>query len=161
MDSVERIRISTVVNGRPWEGEIPVHEVLAVFLRERLRLTGTKISCASEVCGACAVLLDGEPVSSCTVLALEARGRSIETVEGLSTGDELTPLQEAFVRNVAVQCGFCTPGQLVTATSLLRRSVAPTHAEIVEYMHGNICRCGCYPAIAQSIREAATSPRGS
>ncbi len=159
MDSVERVRLATTVNGQPWEGEIPIHEVLAEFLRERLRLTGTKVSCASEVCGACTVLVDGAPVSSCALLALEVHGRAVETVEGLAGGDSLTPLQEAFVRNVGTQCGFCTPGQLMAATSLLRTKRAPTHGEITEYMRGNICRCGCYPEIARSIREAADQTR--
>lgn len=155
MDSVESRPLRTTVNGTKWEGDVPVHEVLAEFLRERLRLTGTKVSCASEICGACTVLVDGVPVSSCTFLALEADGKAIETVEGLADHDSLTPLQAAFIRNVGAQCGFCTSGQLMTATSLLRTNPAPTHAEISEYMRGTICRCGCYPAIAQSIREAA------
>ncbi len=159
MDSVEAIHVRTTVNGDPWEGEVPVYEVLSQFLRERLRLTGTKVSCASEVCGACTVLVGGQPVSSCTFLALEVDGRTVETVEGLATGETLTPLQDAFVRNVGAQCGFCTPGQLMTATSLLRAKTSPAHAEIAEYMRGNICRCGCYPAIAQSIREASEQPR--
>lgn len=151
----QAVAISTTVNGQPWSGSVPVQEVLLDFLRYRLRLTGTKRSCESEVCGACTVLVDGRPVSSCTYLALEARGRQVLTVEGLAEGDQLTPLQQAFVRNVGMQCGYCTSGQLIAATGLLIANPAPNRDEIAAWMSGNICRCGCYAAIAQSITEAA------
>src|SRR5438128_5760475 len=104
--------LSLTVNGRRWSGEVPVEETLLEFLRGRLGLTGTKRSCESEVCGACTVLVDGHPTSSCTYLAFEANGRSVTTIEGLAQGDRLDPLQDAFIRNVAAQCGYCTPGQI-------------------------------------------------
>jgi aerobic-type carbon monoxide dehydrogenase small subunit (CoxS/CutS family) len=153
----ETVSVSTTINGRAWQGDIAASEVLSDLLRERVGLTGTKVSCASEVCGACTVLVDDMPVSSCTMLALEVRGRSVTTVEGLASGAQLDPLQEAFVRNVATQCGFCTPGQLMAAKSLLSSIPRPTEAEIAEHMRGNICRCGCYPAIARSIKQVSTS----
>jgi carbon-monoxide dehydrogenase small subunit len=147
--------VAVTVNGQAWRGAVPVEEVLLEFLRERLHLTGTKRSCESEVCGACTVLVDGQPVSSCNFLAFETNGRTVTTVEGLAVGDQLSPLQEAFVRNVGTQCGYCTPGQLMAATALLSVNPAPTYDEIAAWMTGNICRCGCYVAIAQSIQEAA------
>jgi aerobic-type carbon monoxide dehydrogenase small subunit (CoxS/CutS family) len=154
----QTIELTTTVNGRAWSGSVPVHEVLLDFLRSRLGLTGTKRSCESEVCGACTVLVDGQPVSSCTYLAFEARGKQVLTVEGLAQGDRLSPLQEAFVRNVGMQCGYCTSGQLMAATALLQANPKPSREEIAEWMAGNICRCGCYQAIAQSILEAAGLP---
>lgn len=151
----QTVEITTTVNGQPWSGSVPVQEVLLDFVRYRLRLTGTKRSCEAEVCGACTVLVDGRPVSSCTYLAFEARGKQVLTVEGLANGDQLTPLQDAFVRNVGMQCGYCTSGQLMAATGLLMANPAPNQDEIAAWMSGNICRCGCYAAIAQSIVEAA------
>jgi aerobic carbon-monoxide dehydrogenase small subunit len=147
--------IAVTVNGRAWTGEVPAEEVLLDFLRYRLGLTGTKRSCESEVCGACTVLVNDEPVSSCTYLAFEADGKRVLSVEGLADGDQLDPLQAAFVRNVGMQCGYCTPGQLMAAKALLLMNPRPTYEEIAEWMSGNTCRCGCYSAIAQSILEAA------
>lgn len=147
------IPISVLVNSSRWEGEVPPEERLLDFLRQRLRLTGTKWSCESQVCGACTVLIDGFPVSSCSFLAFEADGKHVETVESLEVDGRLSPLQDAFVRNVATQCGYCTPGQLMAATSLLRHNPAPTHEEMAHWMDGNICRCGCYPAITTAINE--------
>jgi aerobic carbon-monoxide dehydrogenase small subunit len=151
--SPQPIRISVSVNGERWQGEVAPHERLLDLLRQRLRLTGTKWSCESQMCGACTVLVDGGPVSSCSYLAFEADGKHVETVEGLATDGQLSPLQESFVRNVAVQCGYCTPGQLMAATALLRHNPAPTHEEMAHWMDGNLCRCGCYPAIATAIEE--------
>ena len=155
MTSVQTMPIRLSINGQEWTGEIPVEEVLLDTLRTRLQLTGTKRSCESEVCGACTVLVDGEPVSSCTYLTFEADGRQVTTVEGLAQGDKLDPLQEAFIRNVGAQCGYCTPGQLMAAKALLRENPRPTRDDISEWMSGNICRCGAYVAIAQSIVEAS------
>lgn len=155
MNTLQELEIELVVNGQPWRGSVPVEEVLLDFLRQRLGLTGTKRGCESEVCGACTVLVDGQPFSSCTYLAFEATAKRVTTVEGLAAGDTLHPLQEAFIRNVAAQCGYCTPGQLMAAVALLDRNPAPTYDEIADWMTGNICRCGCYPAIATAIREAA------
>jgi aerobic-type carbon monoxide dehydrogenase small subunit (CoxS/CutS family) len=147
--------LSVTINGTPWSGEVPVEETLLEFLRVRLGLTGTKRSCESEVCGACTVLVENRPVSACNYLAFEADGKSVLTIEGLAQGDELDPLQEAFIRNIGAQCGYCTPGQIMAARALLMTKPNPTREEMAEWMDGNICRCGAYPAIAKSILEAA------
>lgn len=143
------------VNGKSWSGEIRIEETLLEFLRDRLRLTGTKRSCESEVCGACTVLIDSRPVSSCNYLAFEAHGKTVLTIEGVARGVELDPLQEAFIRNIGAQCGYCTPGQIMAAKALLMNNPNPTRQQIAEWLSGNICRCGAYGAIAQSILEAA------
>ena len=155
LKTLQTTKIALRINDKPWSGEVPVEEVLLDFLRYRVGLTGTKRSCESEVCGACTVLVDGNPTSSCSYLAFEAAGKSVTTVEGLAQGEALDPLQEAFIRNVGAQCGYCTPGQLMTARALLLVNPSPTYEEIQDWMKGNICRCGCYPAIATSILEAA------
>ncbi len=146
--------LSLTVNGQSWSGEIPVQETLLEFLRSRLRLTGTKRSCESEVCGVCTVLVDERPVSACNYLAFEAHEKSVVTIEGIARGDELDPLQEAFIRNIGAQCGYCTPGQIMVAKALLMENPDPTREQIAEWLSGNICRCGAYGAIAQSIVEA-------
>jgi len=143
------------VNGKTWGGEIPIEETLLDFLRLRLRLTGTKRSCESQVCGACTVLVDNRAVSSCNYLAFEVHGKSVLTIEGLANSQGLDPLQEAFIRNVGAQCGYCTPGQIMAAKALLLEKPSPTREEVAEWLSGNICRCGAYPAIAQSIMEVA------
>jgi aerobic-type carbon monoxide dehydrogenase small subunit (CoxS/CutS family) len=147
--------LSLTVNCKCWSGEVPIEETLLELLRNRLRLTGTKRSCESEVCGACTVLVDNRPVSSCSYLAFEAHEKSVLTIEGVARGDELDPLQEAFIRNIGAQCGYCTPGQIMTAKALLMDNPNPTREQIAEWLSGNICRCGAYGAIAQSILEAA------
>lgn len=149
------VSLSLTVNGRAWTGEVPVAETLLEFLRIRLRLTGSKRSCESEVCGACTVLVDHRPVSSCSYLVFEAQGKSVLTIEGLAQGERLDPLQEAFIRNIGAQCGYCTPGQIMAAKALLLENPSPTREQIAEWLNGNICRCGAYPAIAKSIIEAA------
>lgn len=143
------------VNGNTWGGQVPIEETLLDLLRLRLRLTGTKRSCESQVCGACTVLVDNRAVSSCNYLAFEVHGKSVLTIEGLANGQGLDPLQEAFIRNIGAQCGYCTPGQIMAAKALLLEKPSPTREEIAEWLSGNICRCGAYPAIAQSIIEAA------
>ncbi len=153
--TLQSIDVSLTINGKPWSGPVPAEEVLLDFLRERIGLTGTKRSCESQVCGACTVLVDGQPISSCSFLTFEACNRSVTTIEGLAVGEHLDPLQTAFIRNVGAQCGYCTPGQLMAAKALLLQNPSPTYDQIAEWMKGNICRCGCYPAIAQSILEAA------
>jgi aerobic-type carbon monoxide dehydrogenase small subunit (CoxS/CutS family) len=160
METVELRTQSTfnlflTVNGKAWGGEVPIEETLLDFLRLRLRLTGTKRSCESQVCGACTVLVDNRAVSSCNYLAFEAHGKSVLTIEGLANGERLDPLQEAFIRNIGAQCGYCTPGQIIAAKALLMEKPSPTREEIAEWLSGNICRCGAYPAIAQSIIEVA------
>lgn len=159
LHTLQTVDVSLTVNGTRWTGSIPVEEVLLELLRSEIGLTGTKRGCESEVCGACTVLVDGRPVSSCSFLAFEANGATVTTIEGLADGDKLHPLQEAFIRNVAAQCGYCTPGQVMAATALLAENPAPTYDEIAHWLMGNICRCGCYPAIATSILEAAEELR--
>jgi aerobic carbon-monoxide dehydrogenase small subunit len=151
--------LSLTVNGKSWSDEIPIEETLLELLRNRLRLTGTKRSCESEVCGACTVLVDGRPVSSCSYLAFEAHEKSVLTIEGVARDDELDPLQEAFIRNIGAQCGYCTPGQIMAAKALLTENPHPTRDQVAEWLSGNICRCGAYGAIAQSILEAAEQYR--
>jgi carbon-monoxide dehydrogenase small subunit len=147
--------LRTRINGRDYALDIEQHQTLAEVLRDRLHLTGTKVSCDVQVCGACTVLLQGLPVSACTVLAYEARGREVLTVEGLASPEgELHPLQQAFIEENAFQCGFCTPGMLLAARSLLDHQPDATDAEIVEYMEGNICRCTGYRPILAAIRRA-------
>jgi aerobic-type carbon monoxide dehydrogenase small subunit (CoxS/CutS family) len=153
------IQLTLTINATPWSGEVAVQETLLELLRSRLRLTGTKRSCESQVCGACTVLVDNKPVSSCSYLAFEADGKAVLTIEGVAPGERLDPLQEAFVRNIGAQCGYCTPGQIMVAKALLMANPSPSRAEIAAWMSGNICRCGAYPAIAQSILEAAESHR--
>ncbi|HLG72230.1 MAG TPA: (2Fe-2S)-binding protein [Chloroflexota bacterium] len=155
IETLQTLPVRFNLNGQDWSGEVPVEEVLLETLRSRLQLTGTKRSCESEVCGACTVLVGDEPVSSCTYLTFEADGKRVLTVEGLAQDGKLDPLQEAFIRNVGAQCGYCTSGQLMAAKALLLRNPHPTREEIVDWMSGNICRCGCYYEIAQSIEEAA------
>jgi aerobic-type carbon monoxide dehydrogenase small subunit (CoxS/CutS family) len=161
MQTLQTVALNLTVNGRPWRGEVPVEEVLLDLLRTRIGLTGTKRGCESEVCGACEVLVDGAPVSSCNYLAFEADGRSITTIEGVADGEQLHPVQDAFIRNAAAQCGYCTPGQIMSAVALLREDPSPTYESIAHWLVGNICRCGCYPAIARSIMEAAGELRDS
>ena len=154
-DLKKTFSVSLTVNGEPWSGEVPIEETLLELLRNRLHLTGTKRSCESEVCGACTVLVDNRPMSSCNYLAFEAHKKSVITIEGVALGDELDPLQEAFIRNIGAQCGYCTPGQIIAAKALLIENPHPTREQIAEWLSGNICRCGAYGAIAQSILEAA------
>jgi aerobic-type carbon monoxide dehydrogenase small subunit (CoxS/CutS family) len=142
------------INGEQHRIEVDPARRLSAVLRDDLGLVGTKIGCGEGACGACAVLLDGRPVNSCLVLAAAAAGRSITTIEGISR-DGLTPLQEAFVAEDALQCGYCTPGQIVSATALLERTPNPSPEEIRAAMSGNICRCGAYPKIERAILRAA------
>jgi aerobic-type carbon monoxide dehydrogenase small subunit (CoxS/CutS family) len=134
--------------------------ILLDFLRDGLGLTGAKRSCDVQVCGACTVLLDGEPVSACCTLAYEARGKSITTIEGLAKVGELHPIQAAFVRRSAVQCGFCTAGMILASTHLLQSNPHPTRADIQHYLKGNLCRCTGYWNILAAIEEAAQSMAG-
>ena len=142
------MRIGLAVNGRPWTGEVEPRQILADLLRDGLRLTGTHLGCEQGVCGACSVLIDGEAVRSCLVLAVQADGRQVTTVEGL--GPELGA---AFRRREAFQCGFCTPGFLVTAEALRRAGRKPDRAELEDLLTGNICRCTGYRQIVDAILE--------
>jgi aerobic-type carbon monoxide dehydrogenase small subunit (CoxS/CutS family) len=153
--TLQHFEVDIAVNGKKWTGQVPAEEVLLDFLRYRVGLTGSKRSCESQVCGACTVLVDGSAISSCSFLAFEANGKTVTTIEGLALGDQLDPLQESFIRNVGGQCGFCTSGQIMAAKALLMTNPSPTYQEISEWLKGNLCRCGCYPAIARSVAEAA------
>ncbi len=152
-------RIRFTVNDEPYDIEVASHHTLLQVLREQLVLTGTKNGCEAGECGACAVLLNGEPVNSCMVLAPEADGAAITTIEGLAHDSQLDPLQEAFVETGATQCGFCTPGILVNARALLDRNSHPTDAEIREALVGNLCRCTGYIRIIDAIKIAARERR--
>lgn len=144
------------LNGRPVDSEYEAQETLAELLRNRLNLNGTKVSCEVQVCGACTVLLDGLPVSACTLLAYEVRDRNVLTVEGLARPDgTLHPIQQAFIDEFAFQCGFCTPGMLMAAKALLTEQPSPTEADIIHFMDGNICRCTGYLPIVRAIQRAA------
>jgi aerobic-type carbon monoxide dehydrogenase small subunit (CoxS/CutS family) len=148
--------IRLTVNAQQYEVTVPARRTLLDLLRENLNLTGTKKVCDMGHCGACTVLRDGTPVLSCLTLAVACDGAELSTVEGLSgPGDELTPLQQAFIDCDALQCGFCTPGQLMSATALLRDNPRPTIDEIRTAMAGNLCRCGAYNGIMEAIQQAA------
>lgn len=148
-------KITLTVNGSVEILEVEPHRTLLQVLREDLALTGPKIGCEAGECGACTVLFDGEAVNSCLVLAVEADGHEIVTVEGLSNNGQLDPLQRAFIDHNAVQCGFCTPGMLISARALLDRNPHPTEAEIRQAIAGNLCRCTGYTRIVRAIQAVA------
>ena len=152
MTATQTIRLT--VNGRAYERTVEVRMTLADFLREELNLTGTHLGCEHGICGACTILFDGEAVRSCLLLAVQAHGATLMTVEGLDQGEELHPLQRAFHENHALQCGFCTPGFLMTAVAFLRETPSPTEAQVREAISGNICRCTGYAPIVQAILQA-------
>ncbi|HET9104192.1 MAG TPA: (2Fe-2S)-binding protein [Solirubrobacteraceae bacterium] len=150
------MRISVTINGTAHDGEVEPRTLLSDFIRHQAGLTGTHVGCEHGVCGACTVALDGEPVRSCLMLAVQADGRSLGTVEGLSSPDgELSDLQRAFVSHHALQCGFCTAGFLITAEALLRRRPDASESEIREAIAGNLCRCTGYAGIVAAIRSVA------
>ena len=151
--------VEVTVNGQARSAEVEARMLLAHFLRQTLGLTGTHIGCDTTSCGACAVLVDGTPVKSCTVLAVQVHGAEITTVEGLAKGGQLHPIQQAFHEEHGLQCGFCTPGMMLTARALLDRNPNPTDLEIREAISGQICRCTGYATIVRSIRWAADHPR--
>ena len=151
------MRIELTVNDEMREADVWPGESLLYALRERLGLPGSKNACEQGECGSCSVLLDGVLVCSCLVLAVQADGHEVVTVEGLATGDELHPVQDAFVRTGAVQCGFCTPGLVVAAADLLQRSPSPSEDEVREALSGNLCRCTGYQKIVEAVRLAAAS----
>jgi carbon-monoxide dehydrogenase small subunit len=153
--------IRVTVNGTLHEAEVEPRLLLVHFLREQLRLTGTHIGCDTTHCGACTVLLDGEPVKSCTVLAVQADGCQVMTVEGLEKDGHLHPLQEGFWQEHGLQCGYCTPGMMMTSYALLQRRPDPSESEIREAISGNLCRCTGYVNIVKSIRHAAAKSESS
>jgi aerobic carbon-monoxide dehydrogenase small subunit len=146
--------IQLTVNGRAYERAVEVRMTLADFLRDELNLTGTHLGCEHGICGACTILFDGEAVRSCLLLAVQADGANLMTVEGLAQGEDLHPLQRAFHENHALQCGFCTPGFLMTAVAFLQETQSPTEAQVREAISGNICRCTGYAPIVQAILQA-------
>jgi carbon-monoxide dehydrogenase small subunit len=147
--------VTLTVNGKPVVRAVADNRLLVDFLREDLKLTGTKESCGVGVCGACTVLLDGEPISACLALAVQADGGAVTTIEGVAEGGRLHPLQEAFLTQGGFQCGICTPGQILAAKALLEANPHPTRAEIQHWMMGNLCRCTGYYKIIDSIAAAA------
>jgi carbon-monoxide dehydrogenase small subunit len=155
------IPIELTVNGREVSLEIPPQMTLLDLLRDRLSLKGVKRSCDLQVCGACTILVDGHAVSSCTYLAYEARGADVLTIEGLADGNTLHPMQQAFIDNGAFQCGFCTPGMILAAKSLLDETPRPSEEKVKEYMEGNICRCTGYRKILEAILDAAGKSGGA
>ncbi|MGC8826625.1 MAG: (2Fe-2S)-binding protein [Anaerolineae bacterium] len=156
----ERVEVTLNINGEEYQLEIGKRWTLLYVLRDVLNLTGTKYGCGTGDCGACKVLIDGEPVNSCTYLAARAQGKEVITIEGLSRDGRLTPVQQAFVETGAIQCGFCTPGMVITATALLRRNPNPTREEIVAALDNNLCRCTGYVKIIEAIELAARRMRG-
>lgn len=157
---LRQAQISLEVNGEPVEISIPPHKTLLEVLREDLGLTGTKHGCELGECGTCTVLLDGQPVLSCLVLGVAAAGRKVKTVEGMARGAELHPLQRAFADLGAAQCGYCTPGILLTAEALLQRNPRPSRQQIKEALSGNLCRCTGYIKIYEAVELAAAWMRG-
>ena len=153
-------RVSFRVNGRDVEIAAAAHHTLLDLLRDDLTLTGTKECCAEGECGACTILINGAAVCSCLVLAVEAEGQDITTIEGLERDGEPGPLQRAFVASGAVQCGFCIPGMIVSAHHLLMTNASPTRAEIQEALAGNLCRCGGYSRIIEAVEQAARGQAG-
>lgn len=155
------IPIEFSINGNHCEIDVEPHELLIDVIRDTLGLTGVKRSCDVQVCGACTLLLDGRPVSSCTTLAIEVRGRELLTIEGLAEDGKLHPLQQAFIDHGGFQCGFCTPGMILAAKALLDENSNPSEQEITHFMHGNLCRCTGYKKIMESITAAGEMLTGS
>ncbi len=158
---LEMMPLTLVVNGREVSLSVEAHITLLDLLRDRLGLKGAKRSCDLQVCGACTVLVDGQAVSSCTLLAYEARGTSVLTIEGMADGEQLHPIQQSFIDNAAFQCGYCTPGMILAAKSLLDENPSPSEDQVKEYMKGNICRCTGYKKIVEAIMAAAAGMSGA
>ena len=153
--------VSVTVNGESREADVEPRTLLVYFLRETLGLTGTNVGCDTSTCGSCTVLLDGESVKSCTLLAAQADGRQVTTIEAMASNGDLHPLQEAFRRNHGLQCGYCTPGMIMAAQSLLDENPNPTEEQVREGLEGNLCRCTGYQNIVKSILDAAGSMSGA
>ena len=150
-------RIALTVNGLGHEAEVEPRELLVYFLRERLGLTGTNVGCDTSSCGSCTVLLDGESVKACTLLAVQADGRTVTTIEGLASNGSLHPVQQAFHTHHGLQCGYCTPGMVMAAVSLLAESPHPSEDEIRHALEGNLCRCTGYQKIVEAVQAAAAA----
>ena len=153
--------VSVTVNGVAREADVEPRTLLVYFLREALGLTGTNVGCDTSSCGSCTVLLDGVSVKSCTLLAVQADGREITTIEGMATDGQMHPIQEAFHRNHGLQCGYCTPGMIMAAASYLKETPNPTDEQVRESLEGNLCRCTGYQNIVKSILDAAGSMSGA
>jgi xanthine dehydrogenase YagT iron-sulfur-binding subunit len=160
LDAQEMAPISLVVNGRPRRLLVEPRWSLLYVLREKLGLTGTKVGCERGECGSCTVLIDGVPRYACLTLAVEVGDRQVTTLEGLMNGEQLGPVQQAFLEHDAYQCGYCTPGQIMAAEGLLRVNPQPSLKEIRQGMSGNVCRCGSYPNIFKAVQRAAELKRG-
>ena len=157
---MSKIHVPTTINGEPTEFLADPSLTLLDALRDDLGLTGTKEGCGSGDCGACSVMLDGRLVCSCLVLAVETEGRTVDTIEGMATGDTLHPVQRKFLEHAALQCGFCTPGFLVAAKALLEKNNNPTETEVRFWLAGNLCRCTGYDKIIRAVMDAAAEMRG-
>jgi carbon-monoxide dehydrogenase small subunit len=155
-----RNHVTTTVNGDQVEFLCETGQTLLDVLRDELRLTGTKEGCGTGDCGACSVIVDGRLVCSCLMLAVEAEGKSVQTIEGMATGESLHPLQRKFIEHAALQCGICTPGILIAARSLLERNPNPTESEVRYWLAGNLCRCTGYHKIVDAVLDAAREMRG-
>ncbi|MEM7046372.1 MAG: (2Fe-2S)-binding protein [Pseudomonadota bacterium] len=154
-------QITLTVNGREVSGEVEDRTLLVDFLRQNLHLTGTHVGCDTSQCGACVVEMNDASIKACTVLAVQTQGASVTTIEGLAEGDQLHPLQEAFRDNHGLQCGFCTPGMIMSARDLLARNANPSEQEVRDWLEGNLCRCTGYHNIVKSILDAAQRMRAS
>jgi carbon-monoxide dehydrogenase small subunit len=154
-------RVSVTVNGVAREAEVEPRTLLVYFLRESLGLTGTNVGCDTSSCGSCTVLLDGESVKSCTLLAVQAEGREVTTIEGMADDGQMHPIQDAFHRNHGLQCGYCTPGMIMAAASFLQENPNPTDEQVRESLEGNLCRCTGYQNIVRSILDAAGTMSGA
>jgi carbon-monoxide dehydrogenase small subunit len=148
-------KISLTINGHPYADEVEPRLLLIHYLREVVNLTGPHIGCETSTCGACTVMVDGKAVKSCTMFAVQADGRQVLTIEGLASGSQYDPMQEAFWNEHGLQCGFCTPGMIMTAKQLLADNPSPTEAEIRRGLHGNLCRCTGYQHIVNAVKAAA------
>lgn len=157
----DRVQVSVIVNGEPRHAFVEARTLLTDFLRHELGLTGTHVGCEHGVCGACTVQIDGELARSCTTFAVQVDGLEIKTVEGLAEGSELHPIQAAFRDNHGLQCGFCTPGLLMTVEALLADNPDPSEEEIREFLAGNVCRCTGYVGVVAAVQDAALRLRGA
>ena len=154
------VSVSLAVNGKPYSATVEARTLLVQLLRENFQLTGTHVGCDTGQCGACVVDVDGRSVKSCTLLAVQADGAKVTTIEGLANGGKLHPMQEAFRENHGLQCGFCTPGMVMSAIDLVKHNPDPSEREVREWLEGNICRCTGYHNIVKSIRAGAAAMRG-
>ena len=152
--------VSMTVNGKPASGEVEARTLLVHFLREKLGLTGTHVGCDTSQCGACVVHVDGKSVKSCTLLAVQAQGATVTTIEGLANGD-LHPMQAAFREHHGLQCGFCTPGMVMSALDLVQNNADPTEHDVREWLEGNICRCTGYHNIVKAVQAGAQAMKGA